>query len=73
MAEPQNLRFRQFQAFFALEGKKTNKNKKQGQFFMLFLIIFQAKKNFENRTTFALLWLFRAKKGQIQKWSDFYV
>ena len=28
MAEPQNLKFRQFQAFFALEGKKTNKNKK---------------------------------------------
>ena len=28
MAEPQNLRFRQFQAFFGLEGKKSNKNKK---------------------------------------------
>ena len=28
MAEPQNLRFRQFQAFFALEGQKTNKNEK---------------------------------------------
>ena len=52
MAEPQNLRFRQFQAFFALEGRKTNKNKKYGRLFMLFLIIFQAKKNFENRTTF---------------------
>ena len=30
MAEPQNLRFRQFKAFFALKGKKTNKNKKEG-------------------------------------------
>ena len=28
MAEPQNVRFRQFQAFFDLEGKKSNKNKK---------------------------------------------
>ena len=28
MAEPQNLRFRQFQAFFGLKGKKSNKNKK---------------------------------------------
>ena len=44
MAEPQNLRFRQFQAFFGLEGKNSNKNKKYGQFFRLFLIIFQAKK-----------------------------
>ena len=50
MAEPQNLRFRQFQAFFGLEGKKSNKNKKLVQFFLLFLIIFQAKK-IENQTT----------------------
>ena len=28
MAEPQNLRFRQFPAFFGLKGKKSNKNKK---------------------------------------------
>ena len=28
MAEPQNLRFTQFQAFFCLEDKKSNKNKK---------------------------------------------
>ena len=48
MAEPQNLRFRQFQAFFGLEGKKRNKNEKQGQFFMLFLIIFQAKKKLKS-------------------------
>ena len=31
MAEPQNLRFREFQAFFGLEGENSNKNKKQGQ------------------------------------------
>ena len=67
MAEPQNLRVRQF------EGKKTNKNKKQGQFFMLFLIILQAKKNYENWTTFGFLWILSPKKGKIQKWSDFYV
>ena len=30
MAEPQNLKFRQYQAFLALEGKKTNKNEKVG-------------------------------------------
>ena len=28
MAEPQNLRFREFQAFFGLEGENSNKNKK---------------------------------------------
>ena len=63
MAEPQNLRFRQFQAFFGCKGKKSNKNKDKGQFFGLFLIISQTKK-IENRTTFGFLWIFGAKKGK---------
>ena len=63
MAEPQNLRFRQFQAFFGRKVKKLNKNKDKGQFFGLFLIISQTKK-IENRTTFGFLWIFGAKKGK---------
>ena len=55
MAEPQNLD--SFKPFFTLESKKTNKNKEQGQFFMLFVIIFQAKKLKMD------LWITRAKKG----------
>ena len=60
MAEPQNLRFRQFQAFFGLEGKNSNKKK-------ILHVIFNylsGKKKFENWTTFGFLWLFRAKKGK---------
>ena len=66
MAQPQNLRFRQFQAFFGCKGKKSNKNKNKGQFFRLFLIISQTKK-IENRTTFGFLWIFGAKKGKSKK------
>merc|ERR1712173_122534 len=66
MAEPQNLRFRQFRAFFGCKGKKSNKNKDKGQFFRLFLIISLTKKN-ENRTTFGFLWIFGAKKGKSKK------
>ena len=39
---------------------------------MLFLIVFEAKKN-EIWTTFGFLWGFRAKKGQIKKWSDLHL
>ena len=66
MAEPQNLRFRQFQAFFGCKGKKSNKNKDKGQFFRLFLIISLTKKNWKS-DHFWIFMDFRSKKGQIQK------
>ena len=63
MAEPQNLRFRQFKAFFALVGKK-NQQKKVGPILHVIFNYLSDKKKLKSGQFYGIL---GQKKGKIQK------